>query len=151
MTLSHQYRVLTDLRWSNPAMVHAVSCFSAALVVFPLWPLAQRESHALAFCVLFGILGGSILGLPASGVAFILPDNMHDSLGAWTGIAWAMSSIFALIGPPIVGELVRRYSINAVGYWTGGNLLVAGGLMTMVIWRKYLKDKKEARRDPEKA
>ncbi len=130
-------------------MVHAISCFAAALVVFLLWPLAQEESHAIAFCVLFGVLGGSLFGLPASGVAFILPKHLGDSLGAWTGIMWALSSIFALIGPPIVGQLVRNYSIESVAYWTGANLLVAGTLISIAIWMQHLEDRKERNRNAE--
>ena len=132
-------------RWSNPAMVHVVSCFGGAVVVLPLWPLAQRESHALIFCVLFGILGGSLFGLPASGVAFILPTELADSLGAWTGMMWAMSSLFAVVGPPIVGQLVKLYSAESVAYWTGTNLLVAGGWIAGASWLKY-RDGREERR-----
>lgn len=131
------------LRWSNPVMIHAISCFTAALVVLLLWPLAQQESHAVAFCVLFGIFGGSLFGLPASGVAFILPKQLADSLGAWTGTMWALSSGFALIGPAIVGQLVNRYSIESVGYWTGVNLFVAGTLISVAVWMKHLEDKRE--------
>ena len=138
-------------RWSNPALVHAVSCFGAALVVFLLWPLAQQNSHALAFCVLFGILGGSLFSLPASGVAYILPKDLGDSLGAWTGIMWALGSVFALAGPPIVGQLVKRSSIDAVGYWTGANLLVAWGLISMVTWSKHHKDQRDAGKDSEQS
>ena len=130
-------------RWSNPAMVHAVSCFAAALIVFILWPLAQEESHAIAFCILFGILGGSLFGLPASCVAYILPKQFSDSLGAWTGIMWALSSAFALIGPSIVGQLVKSCSIESVGYWTGANLLVAGTLVSMTVWMKHQADKRD--------
>ena len=137
------------LRWSNPVTVHAISCYAAALVVFLLWPLAQQESHAIVFCVFFGVLGGSLFGLPASGVAFILPRKLGDSLGAWTGIMWALSSAFALIGPPIVGQLFRRYSIGSLGYWTGVNLLVAGTVISMVMWKKYLEDKRERSKKPE--
>ena len=135
--------MLMYLRWSNPVMVHAISCFAAALVVLLLWPLAQGESHAIAFCVLFGILGGSLFGLPASGVAYILPRQLDDSLGAWTGIMWALSSGFALIGPPIVGRLVERYSIESVGYWAGASLLVAGTLVSAAVWMKSLVDTRD--------
>ena len=135
--------MLMHFRWSNPAMIHAISCFAAALVVFLLWPLAQEESHAIAFCILFGILGGSLFGLPASTVAYILPKQLSDSLGAWTGIMWALSSAFALIGPSIVGQLVKRYSIESVGYWTGVNLLVAGTLVSMAVWMKHRTDKRD--------
>ena len=141
--------MLMYLRWSNPAMVHAISCFAAALVVLPLWPLAQQKSHAIVFCVLFGVLGGSLFGLPASGVAFILPKQLGDSLGAWTGIMWALSAPFALIGPPILGQLVKCCSINSVGNWTGVNLMVASILISVATWMKCLEDKKERRKNAE--
>ena len=140
-------QLLTYPRWSNPAVVHAASCLGAALVVTIVWPLAQQESHALVFCILFGILGGALFGLPASGVAFILPKELGDSLGAWTGIMWALSSVFALVGPPIVGQLVRQYTIEAVAYWTGVNLMVAGMLIAVAIWMKHRKDQSERRID----
>lgn len=88
-----------------------------------------------------------MFGLPASGVAFILPKELGDSLGAWTGIMWALSSVFALVGPPIVGQLVRQYTIEAVAYWTGVNLLVAGMLIAVAIWMKRRKDQSERRID----
>lgn len=146
ISLNRVKQSLTYPRWCNPALVHATSCYAAALVVSLLWPLAQQESHALAFCVLFGILSGSLFSLPASGVAYILPNELGDSLGAWTGIMWAMSSVFALVGPPIVGELVRRYTISAVAYWTMMNLIVAGTLITATICAKLWKDKCERRK-----
>ena len=127
-------------------MVHAVSCLLAAVVVLPVWPLAHDESHALVFCILFGILGGSLFGLPASGVAFILPTELADSIGAWTGMMWAMSSVFALVGPPIVGQLVKLYPIESVAYWTGVNLILAGVLIAVAIWLKYREDKEERRK-----
>ena len=139
-------QILIYVRWSNPAIVHAVSCLFAGLVVFIFWPLAQNESHALAFCVLFGILGGSLFGLPASGVAFILPTELADSIGAWTGMMWAMSSVFALVGPPIVGQLVKLHTIKSVAWLTGANLFVATGLISGATWLKYRQDKEERRK-----
>ena len=127
------------------------SCFTAAFVVFVIWPLADCSSHALIFCVLFGTLAGALFGLPASGVAFILPADFADSIGAWTGMMWAMSSLFALIGPPIVGELVRLYTIESVGYWTGVNLVVAGGCTKAVMWLKIREEWREMDRQEEES
>lgn len=137
------------LRWSNPVTVHAISCFATALVVFLLWPLAQQKSHAIVFCVLFGALGGSLFALPASAVALILPRQLGDSLGAWTGTMWALRSPFALIGPPIVGQLVKRHSIESVGYWAGVNLVVAGIVISIAVWIKDLEDKRERSKNAE--
>lgn len=95
------------------------------------------------------MLSGALFSLPASGVAFILPEELGDSLGAWTGIMWALSSVFALVGPPIVGQLVKQYTIEAVAYWTGSNLLLAGMLIAVPICMKYRKDRRERRIDSE--
>ena len=132
-------------------MVHAVTCFAAALVVGLLWPLAQQRSHAIVFCVFFGVLGGALFSLPASGVSYIIPDHLSDSLGAWTGIMWAINSAFALVGPPVVGQLVKRYSMESVGYWTWINLFVAGMLVSTAILIKYIQDKTGRRRDEEQS
>lgn len=54
---------------------------------------------------------------------------------------WAASAIFALIGPPIVGQLVAQYGINAVGYWTGCNLFVAVMLVGSAVLMEFYGDK----------
>ena len=59
---------------------------------------------------------------------------------------WAMSSIFALVGPPIVGQLVSSYHVEAVAYWTGVNLVVAGGWILGAIWLKRQKENNERRK-----
>lgn len=74
-----------------------------------------------------------MLGLPASGVAYLTPKEFWSSLGRWTGIMWASCSFLALAGPPLAGLLVRKFGISAVGYWTGANLLVAGALMSIAV------------------
>ena len=47
---------------------------------------------------------------------------------------WAVSAVFALVGPLAVGALVRGYGVEAVGWWSGGSLGVAGGLIGGVVW-----------------
>lgn len=118
-------------RRANPLSIHAGSCFFAAVTVLLAWPLAKDRSGAWTFCVIFGVLGGSILGLPASGVAHVIPATSRDSLGTWTGMLWSCCCIPAFVGPVIAGHLRDRYSIEAVGYWCGANLIVAGFLSTL--------------------
>ena len=90
-----------------------------------LWPLANKKADALGFCVSFGMLTGAMVGLPASCVARIIPNERHDSLGVWTGMMWSYCSFLAFAGPPIAGVLHGRYGIETVGYWTGANLFIA--------------------------
>lgn len=68
-----------------------------------------------------------------SGVAHIIPANRQDSLDVWTGMLWSSCCFLALAGPPVSGALREKFSIEAVGYWTGANLLVAGTLSTFAM------------------
>ncbi|KAL8708194.1 MAG: hypothetical protein Q9220_006864 [cf. Caloplaca sp. 1 TL-2023] len=121
---------------SNPITVHAGTCFLASLCAFFFWPFAQNNAAAIAFCSIFGILGGSMLSLPASGVAYLIPNDRQSHVGQWTGMMWSGVSIFALTGPLIAAALKRRYGMDAVGYWTGATMLVTTGLLA---WSTYLK------------
>ena len=84
-----------------------------------------------------------MFGLPASGVASIIPEEYGDSLGMWTGMMWSICSVFALTGPPIAGEVAKRGGINAIGYWCGCNLLVAVTLISSSMIVKYKQDGKK--------
>ena len=54
---------------------------------------------------------------------------------------WSFCSIFALAGPSITGQLVKRGGINAVGHWAGVSLLVASVLVGMALWEKMKYDR----------
>ncbi|KAI4240804.1 MAG: hypothetical protein L6R40_004918 [Gallowayella cf. fulva] len=127
---------------SNPIVVHTLTCFLASLLAFFFWPFAQNNSGAIAFCTLFGILGGSMLSLPASGVAYLIPDERHSHVGQWTGMMWSGVSIFALIGPLIAAALKRKYGMDAVGYWTGATMLVTTVLFAGSMYLKRKEDKR---------
>ena len=85
--------------------------------------------------------------MPASGIAFLVPVDERGSLGMWTGTMWSMCSISTIIGPPIVGALVKILGISCVGYWAGCNLLAAATLLTLAVITKGKDDRK---RDIEK-
>ncbi|KAL8770600.1 MAG: hypothetical protein Q9209_003668 [Squamulea sp. 1 TL-2023] len=126
---------------SNPIVVHTATCFLASLLAFFWWPFAANNAGAIAFCTLFGILGGSMLSLPASGVAYLIPDDRHSHVGQWTGMMWSTVSIFALIGPLIAAELRHEFGMNAVGYWCGAIMLVTTALLAASVWLKRKADK----------
>lgn len=106
--------------------MHSVCCFIAAVLACFLWPFAPNNSAAIAFCSLFGVLGGAMLALPASGIAYLIPEERRNLLGQWTGTMWSTVSIFTLTGPLIAAALRRKFGMDAVGYWTGGTLFAAG-------------------------
>ena len=91
--------------------------------------------------MLFGIAAGVFVGLPASVIAYIIPEENKQSLGAWTGMMWSSCAVTCLTGPPITGALVRQRGIPAVGYWTGSCLLLATALIGLAAWEKRKFDK----------
>ncbi|KAL8733864.1 MAG: hypothetical protein Q9166_001852 [cf. Caloplaca sp. 2 TL-2023] len=129
---------------SNPIVVHTATCFFASLLAFFFWPFAPNNAGAIAFCTIFGVLGGSMLSLPASGVAYLIPDERHSHIGQWTGMMWSSVSIFALIGPLIAAALKRKFGMDAVGYWTGATMLVTTVLFACSVYLKRREDKKSA-------
>ena len=140
----------------NPLLrIHAISCLVGAILVLAFWQLAGNIPTSISFCVLFGIAAGVFVGLPASVIAYIIPEENMQSLGAWTGMMWSSCAVTCLTGPPIAGALVRRHGIPAVGYWTGSCLLLATVLVGLAAWekRKYDKSKElaEKRREGSEA
>lgn len=79
-----------------------------------------------------------MLSLPASGVAYLIPDERQSHAGQWTGMMWSAVSVWALVGPLIAAALKRQFGMNLVGYWTGATLLVTTVLLA---WSIYLKRK----------
>ena len=131
----------------NPLLrIHAISCLVGAILVFAFWQLAEDIRTSISFCVLFGIAAGVFVGLPASVIAYIIPEGDKQSLGAWTGMMWSSCAVTSLTGPPITGALVRQRGIPAVGYWAGSCLLLATALIGLAAWekRKYDKSKELA-------
>ncbi|KAL9055174.1 MAG: hypothetical protein Q9206_003244 [Seirophora lacunosa] len=128
-------------KWSNPIVVHTATCFIASLLAFFFWPFAPNNAAALVFVSIFGILGGSMLSLPASGVAYLIPDELQSHAGQWTGMMWSTVSVFALVGPLVAAELNRKFGMNAVGYWTGATLLVTTILFACSMYLKSQEDK----------
>ncbi|KAL8705794.1 MAG: hypothetical protein Q9201_001140 [Fulgogasparrea decipioides] len=125
-------------RWDNPIIVHAATCFLACIFAFFFWPFAPNNAAAIAFCAIFGVFGGSMLSLPASGVAYLIPNDRQSHVGQWTGMMWSGVSIFALVGPLIAAALKRKFGMDAIGYWTGATMLVT---TILFVWSMYLKRK----------
>ena len=126
----------------NPLLcIHAISCLVGAILVFAFWQLAGDIPTSISFCVLFGIAAGVFVGLPASVIAYIIPEENKQSLGAWTGMMWSSCAVTCLTGPPIAGALVRQHGISTVGYWAGSCLLLATVLVGLAAWEKRKCDK----------
>ena len=88
-------------------------------MIFTFWPLATLLSHAIAFVVLFGIVSGTVIGIPPACVASLLAESEQQRLGQWTGMMYSLTASFSLVGPVIVGQLVRTFNYLAVMGWCG--------------------------------
>lgn len=97
------------------------------MLLFTFWPLATHLSHAIAFVVLFGIVSGTVIGIPPACVASLLAESEQQRLGQWTGMMYTMTAAFSLVGPVIVGQLVRSFDYLAVMGWSGTCLALAAG------------------------
>jgi len=126
--------------------MHIGSQFTASMLTLVLWTLAGSETDAIAFCVVFGVFSGMVIGLPPASIGNILnctyatPDTRHfakKKLGHWTGMMYTFAAIPALTGPVIAGHLITEYNTYiTVQMWSGTNLMLS--CICMIISRWYL-------------
>jgi MFS family permease len=124
--------------------MHITAQIISSLLVMILWTLAGSTSAAIAFCVLFGMASGTVIGLPPASVANILagtyntPETKHSrnaKLGQWTGMMYSFAAVPALTGPVIAGHLVTTYSTYVtVQMWAGINLFISALCMLVARW-----------------
>jgi MFS family permease len=129
---------------TGPLNMHIVSQILSSLLCMVLWSLAGSTSAAIAFCVLFGMTSGAVIGLPPASMANILsgtyntPEHKHLShskLGQWTGMMYSMAAIPSLVGPVVAGHLVTKYNTYiTVQMWAGANLMVSAVCMLVCRW-----------------
>jgi MCP family monocarboxylic acid transporter-like MFS transporter 10 len=131
---------------TGPLNMHIVSQLISSLLTFILWSLAGSETDAIAFCVVFGIFSGMVIGLPPASIANILSCTYtapgteglaKKKLGHWVGMMYSCAAIPALVGPLISGHLITQYqSYITVQMWSGTNLMLS--FICMVVARWYL-------------
>jgi MCP family monocarboxylic acid transporter-like MFS transporter 10 len=118
--------------------MHATAQIICSLLVLVLWPLAKDESAAIAFCVVFGLFSGTVIGCPPASIANILnctyttKETLH-----WTGMMYSFAAIPALTGPVIAGHLITTYKTYlTLQMWSGFCLFIS--FICMVFARFYL-------------
>jgi MFS transporter, MCT family, solute carrier family 16 (monocarboxylic acid transporters), member 10 len=105
--------------------VHIFVAGVSAVLALTLWILADNVLTTICFVVFYGIVSGSLIGLPPASVAYLLGPDQHK-LGQWTGMMYTMASVFALTGPVIAGQLVTNFDdYYTVQGWAGGCLFVS--------------------------
>jgi MCP family monocarboxylic acid transporter-like MFS transporter 10 len=127
--------------------MHGVSQLTCSLLVLILWPLVGSETGAVAFCVVFGLFSGTVIGCPPASISNILSCTYTTSetthlakkkLGHWTGMMYSFAAIPALTGPVIAGHLISTYNtFITVQMWSGMNLLIS--FICMIVARWYLR------------
>jgi MFS family permease len=124
--------------------MHITAQIISSLLVLVLWSLAKSTAAAIAFCVLFGMTSGTVIGLPPASMANILagsyntPETQHvrhAKLGQWTGMMYSFAAVPSLAGPVIAGHLVTQYETYiTVQMWAGANLMMSAGCMLVARW-----------------
>lgn len=125
--------------------MHIVGQILSSLLILTLWTLSKTIDAAIAFCILFGVTSGAVIGLPPASMANILAgtymreedhDVRYKKLGHWTGMMYTMAAVPALAGPTIAGYLVTKYDNNyiTIQMWAGANLMISAAFMLLTRW-----------------
>jgi MFS family permease len=124
--------------------MHIAAQIISSLLVLVLWSLAGSTAAAIAFCVLFGMSSGTVIGLPPASVANILAGSYrspetehlrHAKLGQWTGMMYSFAAVPSLAGPVIAGYLVTQFETYiTVQMWAGANLMMSAACMLVARW-----------------
>ncbi|KAH7085303.1 major facilitator superfamily domain-containing protein [Paraphoma chrysanthemicola] len=124
--------------------MHTAAQIVCSLLVLILWPLAGSESSAIAFCIVFGLFSGTVIGCPPASIGNILnctyttSETIHlakKKLGHWTGMMYSFAAIPALTGPVIAGYLITTYNTYlTVQMWSGANLFLSFVCMMAARW-----------------
>ncbi|KAF9701985.1 hypothetical protein EKO04_000517 [Ascochyta lentis] len=129
---------------TGPLNMHIGSQLVCSLLTLILWSLAGSETDAIAFCVVFGIFSGMVIGLPPASVANILsctyttPETealAKKKLGHWVGMMYSFAAVPALLGPIIAGHLITEHNTYiTVQMWSGTNLFLSFVCMVVARW-----------------
>ncbi|KAH7393810.1 major facilitator superfamily domain-containing protein [Phaeosphaeria sp. MPI-PUGE-AT-0046c] len=130
--------------------MHASSQIICSILVLVMWPLSRSEGAAIAFCVVFGLFSGTVIGSPPASISNILnctyntPETAHlakKKLGHWTGMMYSFAAVPALTGPVIAGHLITTYDTYiTLQMWSGFCLLVSFVCMVLARWHLPLAD-----------
>lgn len=127
---------------TGPLNMHIVAQLISSLLLLVLWTLAGSTEAAIAFCVLFGISSGTVIGLPPASMANILigtygkdDHRSHKKLGTWVGTMYSFAAIPAVTGPLIAGHLITQYNTYlTLQMWAGCNLFLSAVFMLLARW-----------------
>lgn len=130
--------------------MHALAQIICSILVLVMWPLSGSEGAAIAFCIVFGLFSGTVIGCPPASISNILNCTYNTSetahlakkkLGHWTGMMYSFAAVPALTGPVIAGHLITTYNTYiTLQMWSGFCLLFSFACMLLARWYLPLAD-----------
>lgn len=106
-----------------------VAALSTGILIFA-WQAATANAGIIVFSGFYGFCSGAIVSLMTFALASV-PKNPQN-IGTYMGMGMSITSIAALIGPPINGALVTRYHGFKQSMDMSGVFVVVGGLGVLV-------------------
>lgn len=103
----------------------------SAILVLALWLPGHNNAAIICFAAFFGFSSGGVIGLGPSLVATISPMK---EIGFRMGVFMAITSIGALIGPPVAGAIISadKGSYRFVAVFSGLCFVIASLGMALV-------------------
>jgi len=133
------FGLLADL-WLGPLPTITPLAFCTSVLYYS-WAGIDSLSRLFAFCAIFGFLSSAVAGLFPPACASLTTDL--KSIGARTGMCFAVVSFATLTGPPIGGALVQIHDGEYLyAQIFGGTSLLAGGLFLVAARFASAREKK---------
>lgn len=107
--------------------VMIVMSYFTAILILALWIPANANAPILVFAGLFGVASGGGIGLTPALIAQLSPIK---DIGVRSGAVFAISSIAALTGSPIGGQIIKdsNYTFRNCQIFSGVSCIVGASL-----------------------
>ncbi|KAF5017887.1 hypothetical protein F66182_10155 [Fusarium sp. NRRL 66182] len=101
---------------------------ATGIVIF-CWPLAETNASIIVLAIFFGFCSGAIIS--GGSVAITLCTDDPKNVGTYMGVAMALASFAALVGPPVSGAMMDEYGrFGEVTYFAGSMSLFSALVAT---------------------
>jgi MFS family permease len=118
--------ILAD-RFGRLNILAAAACSTGIILL--RWPHVYSTAGLVVYAVVFGFCSGAIIS-GSSATFAICPKDPRD-IGAYMGMAMAIASLAALIGPPANGALLDMHQSFEQVSILSGVICLDGGVITL--------------------
>ena len=102
---------------------------AATTIIVFCWPAVETNAGIIVFAAFFGFCSGAIISGGATALS-LCPPTPQD-IGTYTGMGMAVAATGSLMGPPVVGALLKYdLSFRNVSYFCGA-LGIVGTLLVL--------------------